>query len=97
MFAQLNMRFNVSVQIFTESYFYQCIGWNRFYKTLIHRNPTPNKDGVAKVTWEPMGNDDNYLDINLEPTMKKGMLKDRVSFWADIYKNVLGDYSKLFA
>ncbi|XP_043273664.1 juvenile hormone esterase-like [Venturia canescens] len=68
--------------------------WTNFAK---ESNPTPNMDGMVKVTWEPKGKDDNYLDINLEPKLKSGLMTDRKNFWADIYKNVLGDYSKLFA
>lgn len=53
-------------------------------------------DGMVKVMWEPKGKDDNYMEIDLEPTMKKAMMKDRITFWANIYKDVLGDYFKLF-
>ena len=62
----------------------------------LFRNPTPNMNGIVKVKWEPKGEVDNYMEINVEPTMKKGMLKDRLTFWAAFYKNVLGDYFKLF-
>lgn len=50
----------------------------------------------AKVKWEPMGDDDNYLEIGNDLTMKKSMFKERVNLWAGFYKNVLGDYAKLF-
>lgn len=50
----------------------------------------------AKVKWEPMGNDDNYLEIGENLSMKKSLLKERIDFWAGLYKMVLGDYAKLF-
>ncbi|XP_053597539.1 esterase FE4-like [Microplitis demolitor] len=66
--------------------------WTNFAK---EGNPSITMD-AAKVKWEPMGADGNYLDIGNDLTMKKSILKERVDFWADIYKDVLGDYVKLF-
>lgn len=51
---------------------------------------------TAKIEWKPMGTDGNYLDIGNDLAMKKLMLNDRVKFWANIYKDVLGDYFKMF-
>lgn len=42
------------------------------------------------VNWEPRGKEDNYMNINQELTMKKGLLHDRVDFWTELYKNVIG-------
>jgi len=42
------------------------------------------------VIWEPRGKEDNYMSINQELTMEKGLLQDRVDFWKDLYKNVVG-------
>nr|QCC89016.1 carboxylesterase 1 [Meteorus pulchricornis]QCC89028.1 carboxylesterase 13 [Meteorus pulchricornis] len=66
--------------------------WTNFAK---EGNPSATMD-VAKVKWEPMGDDDNYLEIGKELTMKKSMFKERVDLWSGIYKMVLGDYAKLF-
>lgn len=51
---------------------------------------------AAKVKWEPMGDAANYLEISDDLKMKTSVLKDRVGFWAEIYKDILGDYAKLF-
>lgn len=44
----------------------------------------------VNVDWEPKGTEDNYMDINQELKMKKGLLKDRDGFWRNLYMNVLG-------
>lgn len=51
---------------------------------------------TAKIVWDPMGDDGNYLEIGNDLTMKQFMFQERVSFWADIYKDILGDYAYLF-
>ncbi|XP_011306384.1 esterase FE4 [Fopius arisanus] len=51
---------------------------------------------AANIKWEPMGEDGKYLAINDELTMKTSIFKDRMNFWAGIYKDVLGDHAKLF-
>ncbi|XP_044586951.1 esterase FE4-like [Cotesia glomerata] len=66
--------------------------WTNFAK---QGNPSTTMD-TAKIEWKPMGADGNYLDIGNDLAMKKLMLNDRVKFWANIYKDVLGDYFKMF-
>lgn len=44
----------------------------------------------VNVDWQPKGTEDNYMDINQELKMEKGLLKDRVDFWKNLYMNVLG-------
>lgn len=41
------------------------------------------------VEWEPRGTEDNYMNINQELKMEKGLLKERAEFWKNLYKNVL--------
>ncbi|CAD6236387.1 GSCOCT00008155001.2-RA-CDS [Cotesia congregata] len=66
--------------------------WTNFAK---QGNPSTTMD-TAKVEWKPMGTDGNYLDIGNDLAMKKLIVNDRVKFWANIYKDVLGDYFKMF-
>ncbi|XP_063987723.1 esterase FE4-like [Diachasmimorpha longicaudata] len=66
--------------------------WTDFAK---EGNPTVTMSSV-KVKWEPMGDNGNYLEINDNLAMKTSVFKDRVNFWAGVYKDVLGDYFKLF-
>lgn len=42
------------------------------------------------VNWLPRGKEDNYMNINQELKMEKGLLQDRINFWMNLYKNVLG-------
>lgn len=58
--------------------------------------PTPTLDEDVKVTWEPMGTEDNFLEIAQELKMDKNLLKERLQFWAKIYNDVIGDYAFLF-
>jgi len=44
----------------------------------------------VNVEWKPRGTEDNYMNINQELKMEKGLLNDRVDFWKNLYKNVLG-------
>ncbi|KMR05274.1 esterase fe4 [Lasius niger] len=53
-------------------------------------NPTSNMNEYVTVNWEPRGKDDNYMNINQELKMEKGLLQDRIDFWMNLYKNVLG-------
>lgn len=50
----------------------------------------------AKVKWEPMGDDENYLDIGNDLTMKKFIFKERVDFWTKQFENFIDDFDKLF-
>jgi len=50
-------------------------------------------DEYVNVDWKPRGTEDNYMNINQELKMEKGLLKDRGDFWKDLYKNVL-DWQK---
>jgi len=59
-------------------------------KQLIFRNPTSNMNEYVNVIWEPRGEEDNYMNINQELTMEKGLLQDRTDFWKELYKNVVG-------
>ncbi|XP_058804192.1 juvenile hormone esterase-like [Phymastichus coffea] len=67
--------------------------WTNFAK---EGNPTPNTDEDFTVAWTPIGSDDNYLEINQPLKMEKGLFKERITLWAQLYNDVLGDYAKLF-
>ncbi|XP_003487272.1 esterase FE4-like [Bombus impatiens] len=60
--------------------------WTNFAKD---RNPTSVLDGDVTVNWEPMGSDDNYLNINQELKMEKDLMKDSHDYWKKMYKNVV--------
>lgn len=53
------------------------------------RNPTSRLDDNVNVIWEARGEDDNYMNINQDLRMEQGLLKDRVDFWKNLYRNVL--------
>lgn len=55
-----------------------------------YRNPTPAQDPDIGVIWEPMGNDDNYLNITVPPKMEKNMLGKRMSVWNNFFRDVIG-------
>lgn len=66
----------------------------RIYTTLLANfakdgNPTSNMNEYVNVKWEPRGTEDNYMNINQELKMEKGLLRDRADFWKNLYKNVL--------
>lgn len=42
------------------------------------------------VNWEPRGQEDNYMNINEDLKMEKGLLQNRMEFWMNLYKSVLG-------
>jgi len=56
--------------------------WSNFAK---YGNPTPFKDaGIAN--WTPVQPDQkNYLDIQLEPSMKKNLAAERMLFWERMF------------
>lgn len=54
------------------------------------RNPTSHLDDNVNVNWEPRGTDDNYMNINQDLKMEQGLLKNRMDFWKNLYRNVLG-------
>jgi len=45
-------------------------------------------DVYVNVNWEPRGSEDNYMDINQELKMGKGLLQDRKDFWMNLYRNI---------
>lgn len=47
-------------------------------------------DEYVNVNWEPRGKEDNYMNINEDLKMEKGLLQDRMDFWMNLYKGVLG-------
>ncbi|XP_020279915.1 esterase FE4-like [Pseudomyrmex gracilis] len=53
-------------------------------------NPTSTMNEYVNVNWEPRGTEDKYMNINQELKMEKGLLRDRIDFWKNLYKNVLG-------
>lgn len=59
------------------------------------RNPTAKMDTDVNIQWLPLDKEDNYLNINLDLKMEKGLFSDRLAFWADIYKDVLGDFANI--
>ncbi|XP_051170759.1 juvenile hormone esterase-like [Leptopilina boulardi] len=67
--------------------------WTNFAK---NRNPTNKLDDDIIVKWEPTGPEGNYMNINLPLKMEKGLYKDRLSFWVNIYRDILGEHAKLF-
>lgn len=60
--------------------------WTNFAKD---RNPTSVLDGDVTVNWEPMGSDDNYLNINQELKMEKDLMRDSHDYWKKMYKNAV--------
>ncbi|XP_033230515.1 esterase FE4-like [Belonocnema kinseyi] len=68
--------------------------WTNFAK---YRNPTNKLDDDITENWEPLGPEGNYMNINLPLKMEKGLFKERLSFWANLYKDVLGEYASLFS
>ncbi|XP_012279049.1 esterase FE4 [Orussus abietinus] len=67
--------------------------WTNFAKD---GNPTSKLDDDVTVNWEPLGKEDNYLNINPKLEMEKDLWKDRIYFGANLYKDILGDYYTLF-
>ncbi|XP_044731315.1 uncharacterized protein LOC123294258 [Chrysoperla carnea] len=59
--------------------------WTNFAKT---GNPNPaTSDPHINVEWKPFTpNDENYLEIDLKPQPKKSLLKERIQFWNNLYK-----------
>lgn len=53
-------------------------------------------DEDVTVEWLPFKQENNFLIINDEFSMQKDVNKDRMTFWAQLYNDILGDYSKLF-
>ncbi|XP_076766541.1 esterase FE4 [Xylocopa sonorina] len=60
--------------------------WTNFAKD---QNPTPRLDEDITVKWEPMGHDNNYLNINEELKMEKNLMRDKYDYWKNKYKNVM--------
>ncbi|XP_044731321.1 uncharacterized protein LOC123294263 [Chrysoperla carnea] len=59
--------------------------WTNFAK-----NTNPNPVIVLpyfNVEWKPFTlNEENYLDIDLKPQLKKDLLKERMQFWDNLYR-----------
>ncbi|EFN82200.1 Esterase FE4 [Harpegnathos saltator] len=53
-------------------------------------NPTSHLDDYVNINWEPRGTEDNYMEIDQDLKMKQGLLQDRLDFWKNMYRNVLG-------
>lgn len=53
------------------------------------RNPTSNLDDYVNVNWVPRGSEDNYMNIDQDLKMEQGLLKNRMDFWKNLYRNVL--------
>nr|QCC89017.1 carboxylesterase 2 [Meteorus pulchricornis] len=66
--------------------------WTNFAKK---GNPSVTMK-TAKIEWEPMGEDEKYLDINQNVGMKNSLFKERVTLWANLYSDILDNYVKLF-
>ncbi|XP_031846091.1 esterase FE4 [Nomia melanderi] len=62
--------------------------WTNFAKD---KNPTSTLDDVVTVNWEPIGADNNYLNINEELKMEKNLMQETVDFWKKKYGNVIGN------
>lgn len=61
------------------------------------RNPTAKQDKDVKVEWLPVNDGKNCMDIGSELTMRDHVNKDRLAFWAELYKDILGEYKKIFS
>ncbi|XP_068084707.1 juvenile hormone esterase-like [Anabrus simplex] len=60
--------------------------WTNFAKT---GNPTPEADPLLPVAWQPYTSANPcYLEIGEELTIKKHLLKERVQFWEELYRNL---------
>lgn len=55
----------------------------------VFRDPTSHMNEYVKVKWEPKGTEDNYMNINQDLKMEKGLLHERADFWKTLYKNIL--------
>ncbi|CAK9820725.1 Esterase FE4 [Anthophora plagiata] len=60
--------------------------WTNFAKD---RNPTSKMDEDITLSWEPIGNDNNYLNINQELKLEKDLLKDSHDYWKNMYKDLM--------
>ncbi|XP_017882530.2 esterase FE4-like [Ceratina calcarata] len=60
--------------------------WTNFAKD---QNPTSHLDEDITVTWEPMGNENNYLNINQALKMEKNLMRDKHDYWKMIYKDIM--------
>ena len=60
--------------------------------TVFSRNPTSNKNEYVTTDWLPVSEEDYYLDVSDELKMKKGFFEERMHMWAQICRNVLGNY-----
>ena len=58
--------------------------WSNFAKT---SKPIPtNNKAFENVTWKPLiPSEDNYLEINLNMTMKNHMYPDRYKLWENLF------------
>lgn len=53
-------------------------------------------DKDVNVEWLPFKEGNNFLIIDDEFTIQKDANKDRMTFWAQLYGDILEDYLKLF-
>ncbi|KOC60513.1 Esterase FE4 [Habropoda laboriosa] len=60
--------------------------WTNFARD---RNPTSKMDEDITTNWEPMGNENYYLNINKELKLEKDLLKDNHDYWKNMYKDVM--------
>ncbi|XP_029046685.1 esterase FE4-like [Osmia bicornis bicornis] len=60
--------------------------WTNFAKD---GNPTSKLDEDITVNWEPLGEDNNYMNINQELKMEKDLYRDKHDYWKEKYKNVM--------
>ncbi|XP_016907128.2 esterase FE4 [Apis cerana] len=60
--------------------------WTNFAKD---GNPTSVLDEDVTVNWEPMGSDNNYLNINEEPKLERNLMSDKFDYWKEKYKNAM--------
>lgn len=63
---------------------------------IIRRNPTPKLDKDVNIEWLPVKNGKNCMIIDKNLTMHDYVNKERIKFWADIYKPTLGEFYQLF-
>ncbi|XP_013163356.1 PREDICTED: bile salt-activated lipase-like [Papilio xuthus] len=58
--------------------------WTNFVK---YGDPTPETTELLPVKWIPITEDTlNYLEIDIEQTLKKRAIQERIAFWDLYYK-----------
>lgn len=71
-----------------------CKLWTNFAK---YQNPTPDHDNPLSFKWRPIEDlNSDYLVLNDECNLVKGLNKERREFWIEIYRKYHKKYSESF-